>query len=282
MSYAAETFQARRDITRMPGFRLAIVLSILLHAALLWKLPMRLRPPPGDASVPLTVQLVPPPIAVPGPPPTLPAPPPAPPLAQTQPAPAPVRPPPAATPPPPIALAKPAPVIPRPEPPISEPVPAPLPGDLATYIEARRRESGEATPVPAAPVEDENARASRVAAKNLRLQQPAIGYDPSKSGGIFEVKNRNVDYAEFVFFGWNRDIRRDIAQQFEVRRGNHATIELAIVRKMIEIIRQYSQDDFTWNSRRLGRSLKLSARLRDNAGLEEFLLREFFDAPPRR
>jgi hypothetical protein len=277
MSYAAEIFQARRDFVRMPGFRLAIVLSILLHAALLWKMPMRLQPPPGDASVPLTVQLVPPPSAAPEPPAT----PPAPPLAQVQPAPAPVRPPPAAAPPP-IALAKPAPVIPRPEPPVSEPVPAPLPGDLAAYIEARRRESGEAKPVPAAPVEDENARASRVAAKNLRLQQPAIGYDPSKSGGIFEVKSRNIDYAEFMFFGWNLEIRRDIAQQFEVRRGNHATIELAIVRKMIEIIRQYEQDEFTWNSRRLGRSIKLSARLRDNAGLEEFMLREFFDAPPRR
>lgn len=32
----------------------------------------------------------------------------------------------------------------------------------------------------------------------------------------------------------------------------------------------------------LGRSIKLSARLRDSAGLEAFMLREFFDAPLRR
>jgi len=34
--------------------------------------------------------------------------------------------------------------------------------------------------------------------------------------------------------------------------------------------------------RALGRSIKVSARLRDSAGLEAFMLREFFDAPPRR
>ena len=36
------------------------------------------------------------------------------------------------------------------------------------------------------------------------------------------------------------------------------------------------------NSYTLERSIKLSARLRDSAGLEAFMLREFFDAPPRR
>jgi hypothetical protein len=45
---------------------------------------------------------------------------------------------------------------------------------------------------------------------------------------------------------------------------------------MIAIIREYEQEDFTWRSVRLGREVTLSARAVDNAGLEDFLMREFF------
>jgi hypothetical protein len=48
---------------------------------------------------------------------------------------------------------------------------------------------------------------------------------------------------------------------------------------MISIIRDYEQEDFLWESHRLRRSLMLSARARDNAGLEEFMMREFFVDP---
>jgi hypothetical protein len=46
---------------------------------------------------------------------------------------------------------------------------------------------------------------------------------------------------------------------------------------MIAIIREHEQNDFVWESRRLGRYVTLSARPRDNDGLEEFMLAEFFD-----
>jgi hypothetical protein len=291
MSYAADFLHPRQDFTRLPSFRAAVVLSIVLHALVLWRVPLRLRTPTpdtvGEPTAPLIVQLAPPPGPLPSAQPA-PAQPPVPSVH--------VRPPQIATrpAPPPLALTTPtpAPAMQVPLPPISEtaPTPAPPAMDLAAYIEARRRASSESTPAstpapvaaPAPPAEDENARASRVAAANLRLRQPPMGYDPSKSGGVFQVTRVGYDYAEFVFFGWNREVRRDIAQQIEVRKGNHATIHLAIVRKMIEIIREYEQDEFTWTSPRLGRSLKLSARLRDTATLEEFLLREFFDDPRRR
>jgi len=87
------------------------------------------------------------------------------------------------------------------------------------------------------------------------------------------------DDAEFVFFGWNRDIRRNTAQLIEVRRGNNKDIRIAVVRKIIAIIREYEQEEFLWESKRLGRNLTLSARAKDNAGLEDFMMREFFDAP---
>lgn len=283
MSYAASPFQFRQDILRMPQFRIALMMSVLLHALMLWQLPARLRDPAQETvPPPITVQLLPPPgppaavlltppAAVIPPAPTAPQPP----QPRAQPAPpTPVEPAPVA-PAPPVSDA-----IPLPTPPLAaKPVPAPPEGDLAAYIEARRR---AAAPAPTQPAEDENARASRLAAANLRLQQPAVGYDPSKSGGIFQVTRVGYDYAEFTFFGWHREVRRDIAQQYEVRKGNNATIQLAVVRKMIEIIREYEQEDFTWNSHRLGRSLKLSARQRDTATLEEFLQREFFDRPSRR
>jgi hypothetical protein len=51
---------------------------------------------------------------------------------------------------------------------------------------------------------------------------------------------------------------------------------------MIAIIREYETEDFVWESPRLTRNITLSARLRDNAELEEFMMREFFDGPSAR
>ena len=70
-----------------------------------------------------------------------------------------------------------------------------------------------------------------------------------------------------------------MAHQIEVRKGSNSDIRIAVVRKMIAIIREYEQEDFLWESQRLGRSLTLSARARDNAGLEDFMMREFFPDP---
>ena len=47
---------------------------------------------------------------------------------------------------------------------------------------------------------------------------------------------------------------------------------------MIELIRRYYQGDFNWESQRLDRIVTLSARTEDNAGLEEFMIKEFFGA----
>ena len=93
---------------------------------------------------------------------------------------------------------------------------------------------------------------------------------------MFQIKRLGYENAEFVFFGWNREIRRNIAQQIEVRKGGNSDIRIAVVRRMIAIIRDYEPGDFLWESRRLDRSVTLSARLSDNAGLEDFLIREFF------
>ncbi len=58
-------------------------------------------------------------------------------------------------------------------------------------------------------------------------------------------------------------------------------IRLAIVRSMIRIIRRDYDGDFKWESRRLGNVLTLSARVEDTAGLESFLMQEFFSTGGR-
>ena len=286
----------RRDSITIPTFWLAIILSLLFHAAVMWKwlphvrLPSLDDPERGQSAGSLTVQLAPPPST-----PRVPS---APAVIERQPAaakpPSPAKPPPRIERAPPvIALNKPA---PAPAPPAPAPVqpaptvapapkPAPPVGDLASYIEARRRERGAsaASPdsAPSSPQgEDESARTNRIVAGNLASQKQLVfGYDPAHGGGVFEIRRIHDDNAEFLFFGWNKDIRRNTKQLIEVRKGNNSNIKIAVVRKMISIIRDYEPGDFLWESHRLGRSLTLSARAADNAGLEEFMMKEFFDDP---
>ena len=279
----AGNIDRRRDGITISNFQLAIALSVLLHVAVLWQWQIQ-KPPLDDASPPpLTVKLQP----IPGPPPAVVTPPqrraivpPVPPVAAPTPPPvarAPQTPPtpPRSAPPSVIAITPPAPKEAAPL-----PMRAPPAEDFAAYVEAQRRARGESASASSAPAEDENARATRLAVANLATQKAqGVGYDPNRSGGIFTMKSRGVDYAEFMFNGWHTDARRNMAQLIEVRKGNHDTIEVATVRKMIEIIRANVQADFQWRSHRMNKVVTLSARERDNAGLEEFLMREFFYNP---
>jgi hypothetical protein len=177
--------------------------------------------------------------------------------------------------------------LPPPPPPVEPATPAPLPtidaGDFFAQLEARRRARGaSAADSPASPQtgEDERARQNRIVAENLGLNRlPTYGREPT-GGGIFQLERVGYTDAEFLFFGWNRDIRRRAQQRIAVERGANASIEIAIVRRMIVIIREHESGDFVWRSQRLGRDVTLSARAADTAGLEAFLLREFF--PERR
>jgi hypothetical protein len=263
-----------RDGITIPTIWAAFALSILIHVLALWVLLPRLdlarKSLRGDPRAQLNVDLAP-----------LPSPPPAPrssPKRETRPAPA----------PPVIALDRPAPDIPAsPVSPIEAPARPPAANDLASYIEARRRARTESSPSPfqgrasdAPPVEDDNARSERIVASNLDSKRvPSFGNDPTKGGGVFVIQQLRFDRAEFLFYGWNKDIRRNALQPIEVRKGNNSDIRIAVVRRMIEIIRENEQGDFIWESRRLGRNVTRSARLEDNAELEDFLMRDFFDAP---
>ena len=262
-----------------------IALSLLIHLAalFLWLPRIPLLTPPGEGQelvndrlqVRLAAIPKPAPIQTPAPPNEI--------VASARP---PARPPRTAlrTRPPPVLVA-PAPTAPTlPTPPPATPVvPAPprmtppVEGDLWSYIQARRRERGEAeAPTVAIAKAEPNAGL----AANLPVPATGVGTQDSKrGGGIFEIKRMNYDDAAFEFFGWNNEMGRKTPQLIEVRKGDNSDMRIAVVRKMIAIIREHSKTDFIWHSPRRDSDLVLSARLSDNAALENFLIHEFFDDP---
>ena len=154
-------------------------------------------------------------------------------------------------------------------------------GDLASYIEARRRARGEAPSSPSqanaqgAAGESDIERRNRIVAANLGLNKtPTFGYDPKSAGGIFQIEHMSYEYADFYFFGLNKDVGRNTKQLIEVKRGNDSDIRTAVIRKMIAIIRDNVSGDFVWLSRR--GPVTMSARLSDNAELETFIMHDVF------
>jgi hypothetical protein len=279
----------RRDAITIPTLWIAVALSLLIHGLALWQwLPEMKKhfltpdsPDEGKGKGSLVVNIAPPAKPKASPPPA--------PAAQAAPPTRGVPPQPSRSAPPPMASARPGPSLPLPRPPqpvVTPSPPRPAPLDLSSYIEAQRRARAETqAPAPVAapqtappqPVEDENARRDRIIAANLGTQNtPSFGYDPARGGGVFQIQSMTSDEASFVFYGWNKEIRRNSRQTIEVKRGTNPDIRLAVVRRMIVIIREHEREDFTWVSQRLGRDVTLSARPGDTAGLEDFLLKEFF------
>jgi hypothetical protein len=278
----------RDDVVAVPRIWLTFALSILVHIAAFWvvlpRLPL-LSPgeEQGQASDRLEVQLaaLPPPAPAPPPPPKLPTP-----TRETQailsPRPRPRNAPTPVAPPEVVVPSPEVPEIPTPPPPpvIAEPTPPepPVAGDLSSFIASRRRARGEGD----APVESDNERRDRIVASNMpRISSPIADHQVKRGGGLFEITRMTYDDAQFMFFGWNNDAGRRTPQAYEVRLGNNSDMRIAVVRRMIALIREQVNGDFNWQSWRLDRIVVLSARLEDNAGLEEFLMREMFEEAPR-
>jgi len=261
-------------------FAIALVISIAAHIAL-FTLP-KIKPPElvmaGNAQEqPMTVRLLDVP-SQPSPPDTSPTPP-------VQPQPAPTPPPrpvpiPAPIPTPRVTRKSPLALPAEPTPPTPPPPrPPPIPElDMAAMIEARRsqrraiQESQGAGQRPnAPPTPDQLAQAN--IARNLRM-------DEGKGvGGVFEILRKSTRTAEFAFNGWRPDTEKRWREVIEVDAGVGGDIELAIVKRMIELIRTHYTGDFRWDSHRLGRVVVLSARPEDQAFLEQFLQTEFFGMP---
>jgi hypothetical protein len=256
---------------------IAIVLSLLAHASLLAFAPRRPMeaPPLAATAPPLTVRIVPaeteqPPEPEVAPPAAPPPPPPSPPRA------APKRPPVQVRPRAPLPRPPPEP-SPQPPAPLAESTVKPPPMDMLAMIEQRReqrRAADEALkPPPVEPPED-------AATRNLRTLTGREGV-----GGVFQILSMGTRTGQFAFNGWRPEARSQWRETFEVDAGLNGNLELAMVRRMIELIRTHYKGDFRWESHRLDRVVILSARPEDSEGLEDFLMREFFGPPvlnPRR
>ena len=158
--------------------------------------------------------------------------------------------------------------------------PADAPSDLSEYInqsKARRRAEGLFdTPdsAPAATTKQLSADEIRMANIRRNLQNPG-------TSGIFQIIRIGPRTAEFSFRAWTTGQSNPRLQTVHVEARPDGNVELAIIRRMIQLIREHYKEDFNWESHRLHRVVVLSAREKDTAGLEEFLMREFFINPVR-
>ena len=210
-------------------------------------------------------------------------------------------PPPAEVPPPPVALPKP-PIKPKPisrpkvmtQKPSSKPsdfnlpeaAPSPAPSapvtaakdqpvDMMAYVNAKRQQRLAMENDAAKQNAEAVAKEQGPSAEQVREQRIK---DNLKVGtnGIFEITSLSARHAGFSFRGWTSDYSNARREAFEVEAGVGQDIRLLVVRKMIVLIRQHYQGDFNWESQRLGRVVIQSARPEDNAGLEDFMMMEFF------
>jgi hypothetical protein len=261
----------------------AIVLSILVHLLLIFAIPRQhwLDTPPSPAPEPITIVLNPvkPDTAA---------------VSQAQPAPE------AAPEPKPGKPYKPKPaLIPRSKPAVAAdeylPITPVIPDNLAPPIPSARPDSAMPTDMLAY---INQARARRNALESYATQEnaAAIAHQRGRTeeeirsdnirrnflqgtNGIFQITSMDGRNAQFSFRGWTNEYNAR-REYFEVEAAP-AELERAVVRKMIELIRRYYNGDFNWESQRLGRVVILSARQEDNAGLEDFLIQEFFRANSR-
>jgi hypothetical protein len=156
----------------------------------------------------------------------------------------------------------------------------PPPADLSEYINQRRPQQNR----PAGIFDGiENTRNTskepQPSTEEIRLARVKRNLQLPGTSGIFQITKIGPRYAQFSFRAWTTGISNPRRELIEVKAGPDEDIERAIIRRMIQLIRQYHQEDFNWESHRLNRVIVLSARPGDNEGLENFLMREFFGEP---
>jgi hypothetical protein len=165
------------------------------------------------------------------------------------------------------------------EPPNSPPVVSEQPSDMSAMLEAKRNkrqneeaqaalENAEAAAGSNGPSVDE--RIASNINRNLRKSKS------DGTGGMFQITHVGVREGEFRFNGWHPG-SDNWHESYTVDAGIGGNVRLAIVKKVIEVIRKYKTGDFEFDSRKLGRSVTMSARPEDNDALVEFLMKEFFD-----
>lgn len=164
----------------------------------------------------------------------------------------------------------------------SSPVPtAPAVDTMSQVAAARQRrqalEDQASTENSQAQAASQGPTDNDVAMARIKANIAAANYNRKGTNGVFQILDKGVQNGRFSFRGWTNNPRESTRQTFEVDAGVGGDVELALIRRMIALIREHYKGDFNWESQRLGRVIQLSARPEDNATLENFMMKEFFD-----
>ncbi len=153
------------------------------------------------------------------------------------------------------------------------------PADLSEYIKQRRMQQSRPAGIFDGFENNKNINPKpQPSEEEIRMAKVKRNLQIPGTSGVFQIIRLGPRYAQFSFRAWTTgsNPRREL---IEVEAGPDGDIKRAIIRRMIQLIRQYHQEDFNWESDRLNRVVVLSARPGDSEGLENFLMREFFGDP---
>lgn len=177
------------------------------------------------------------------------------------------------------------PTPPRPAPPRpQEPDPSQY-ADMSSYMNAMREYRSSTDSNYAAMMENQRAQresGSKSLSEEEKRNETIKKNLSSGASGVFRIMSMSNYTSTFEFRGWVNDFSTAKREVFQIEARAGEDIQRATVRKMIELIRRHYSGDFNWESRQLGRVVVLSARNEDSAGLEDFLIKEFFSGDDMR
>ncbi|NOT65141.1 MAG: hypothetical protein HOP06_03750 [Methylotenera sp.] len=166
---------------------------------------------------------------------------------------------------------------PAPQPPKETPTTESAPTDMASYVKQQQAKRNAFEADAARQNAEAAAREIGPSAEQVRDERIKNNFK-NGTNGIFEITSLSGRHAAFSFKGWTNDYSNARRESFEVEAATGQDVRLVMIKKMIVLIRKHYQGDFNWESQRLGRTVVQSARLEDNAGLEDFMMMEFFGA----
>ncbi|MDP3332795.1 MAG: hypothetical protein Q8S55_12580 [Methylococcaceae bacterium] len=149
------------------------------------------------------------------------------------------------------------------------------PTDMASYVKQQQAKRLASEASAAKQNAEAVAREIGPSAEQVRDEKIKNNFQRG-TNGIFEITSLGGRHAAFSFRGWTNDYSNSRRESFEVEASTGQDVRLVMIKKMISLIRKHYQGDFNWESNRLGRTVVQSARPEDNAGLEDFMMMEFF------
>ncbi len=155
------------------------------------------------------------------------------------------------------------------------PTPDDKPVDMMAYVNKKRAER-DAEEASAARINAEAVAKERGPSEEEKRDAKIKSNFQNGTNGIFEITSLSNNSATFTFLGWVGDFSASHRQYFEVEASRGEDVRRVMIRRMISLIREHYQGDFNWESHRMARTIVLSARQEDSAGLEDFLMLEFF------